>query len=175
MPASNVRASSVSPSNVTIGWTDSSNNETGFVVHRAVAGVGTLICSVSQNTTTCNDGTPSIQPFTSYHVYSWNGAGATAQGGPLVAALPIVPLASPDLQWISRNDTHFSVESASVAGADEFILYRYQGGWTEVQRIPATSLTFNEPLPAAGTNVYIVAATRGSEIQFAEAAFWVSV
>lgn len=77
LPPSNLMANAVSPSQIDLSWTDTSNNEDGFVIERktGVNGVYAQIATLGPNTTTFSD--TNLIPSTTYfyRVQSFNLGG----------------------------------------------------------------------------------------------------
>src|SRR5262249_38084804 len=81
---SNLRGSADSRSQINVLWTDNANNETGFTLERADAGVGqgapcgtfvTIQPSLPANTTGFNDTGLSANNWYCYRVRAFNGGG----------------------------------------------------------------------------------------------------
>jgi subtilase family serine protease len=73
---SNLTARLVSSRQVSLTWTDNSNNETGFVIQRSMnGGAWTQIAVVGANVTTYTDTTVSKHKTYSYRVYAYNSTG----------------------------------------------------------------------------------------------------
>ncbi len=70
----------LSPTSVRLNWTDNSNSETGFNVHRALGPHGQFVqvAQVGQNTTTYTDTTVLARRLYRYRVQAFNSAGASA-------------------------------------------------------------------------------------------------
>ena len=70
----------LSPTSVRLNWTDNSNNETGFNVHRALGPRGQFVqvAQVGQNATAFTDTTVLARRLYRYRVQAFNSAGASA-------------------------------------------------------------------------------------------------
>jgi subtilisin family serine protease len=68
-------ATAVSSSQINLGWTDNSNNETGFKIERSTGGAFNQIDTASPNATSYNDSGLSTATQYTYRVRAYNGGG----------------------------------------------------------------------------------------------------
>jgi fibronectin type III domain protein/beta-propeller repeat-containing protein len=127
---SNLAATAISSSQINLGWTDNSSNETGFRVERSLAAAGPWTFIGTTALTGYGDsalaaGTPYYYRIQSYNssgnsAYS-NTATATTQGGTGVPAVPGSLTATSasasqiNLVWVdtSGNETGFKIERST--------------------------------------------------------------
>jgi len=126
-----VTATAVTPYQIVITWTDTSNNETGFKVERKVTSYSPLVTPTAGTTSYTDD---SVSPNTTYYykVRAYNGAGNSAFCTEMIAttAPPPTPTApsnlitttvtssSIGLQWqdTSDNELGFKIERKITSG-----------------------------------------------------------
>ena len=96
LPPSNLTATTVSPTQITLTWQDNSNNENGFNIERkvGVSGVWTPIASVAGTTYDDTNGGTGLSPGTTYfyRVQAWNLGGVSPYSNEASATPPpVVP------------------------------------------------------------------------------------
>jgi fibronectin type 3 domain-containing protein len=171
-------ASVLSQTQVKLSWKDTSANETGFLVERAVGnGAFAALATAAANTTTFTDSTAVASTTYYYRVSAVNGTGTSAPTAAVVATtLPPVPNSPTglaaiavsstqvNLTWVDNatNETSYSVERATGAGAFAVIASlaanatTYQdatvlGGTTYSYRIRAANTGGNSAYTATAT------------------------
>lgn len=122
---------------VTVQWTDTSSDETGFIVERSVDGAAyTQVDSVGQNITTSVDKAPAANAQNCYRVKAYNTAGDSGYSN--VSCVSTVVLVAPSapinasatkivfgtstfvqINWVDTadNETGFMVERSADGGA----------------------------------------------------------
>jgi len=165
-------ASAVSPSQIYLSWTDTSNSETGFEIDRATSAAGpwSQIATISANVTLFADNGLNASSTYYYRVRAANAAGdsphsntasattVTAQTTPAAPSSLVASAVSAsqiNLSWTdnSPNETGFEVDRAASAS----------GPWTKIATTTAGVTSFaNSGLNAATTYHYRVRATNSA-------------
>ena len=131
---SGLAASTVEHNRVVIGWSDNSNNETGFRIERALGnGAFSSLGTVGAGIATFTDST--AQPLTTYRyrVFAFNAQGdSTSSSNTITITTPAAPIAAPtnlaasaplatqvNLTWMDNasNETGFVVERRLAASS----------------------------------------------------------
>ncbi len=160
-------ATTVSTSQVTLTWKDNSDDETAFAVYRESSnGTWARIAVVPPNTTTYTDTDVVPGMFYTYRVQAINGAGASAWSSEItVTTLSLLPapanlsarIPAPGQVQLSWTD--------NSRDEDAFAIWRKGGGrdWARIGLVPPNSTAFVDRNAAPGTTyTYRVRATRGS-------------
>ena len=135
---SGLAATAIGPHQINLGWTDTSNNESGFRIQRATGGGAfATIATLGANVTAYSDTTLNTVTTYSYRVFAYNIIGnspfsntATATTpalpGPPTAPTSLTATLSPlsssaptvTLKWQdnANNETSFSIQRATNAG-----------------------------------------------------------
>ncbi|WP_221407730.1 fibronectin type III domain-containing protein [Thermoflexibacter ruber] len=160
----NLTATANSNTQITLNWTDNSNNETGFRIERSTtAGSGfTELTNVEANVTTFTN--TNLQAGTTYfyRVRAYNAAGNSAYSNEASATTsqptPTTPTAPSSLtatansttqitlNWTDNatNETGFRIERSTTAGS----------GFTEIAQVGADLTTFTNTNLQAGTTYF---------------------
>jgi len=165
-PAS-LTATAINSSRVDLGWVDTSNNETGFIIERAVgAGAFSTLTTVAANTVTYSDTTVVEVTTYTYRVTATNAGGNSAPSNTAQATTPafVSPPSAPtgltamasstgqvDLAWTdtSANETGFIIERAVGGGA-----------FSQLTTVGVNTVTYSDTKVAAATTyTYRVTAT----------------
>lgn len=174
---SNLSASVVSPSQINLLWTDTSNNENGFAIERKIGSLGVYgqISTVNANVTTYSDlgRSPGITYY--YRVKAFNGDGpsafsneasATTPGGSSVPAPPsglgatMVSSSRVDLSWTDNSDNEFAFEiQRRIVNASGLPVV----GFKAIRTLLANTTAYSDISPHIQnyTYVYRVAARNG--------------
>mgnify|MGYP001611668976 CR=1 FL=1 len=89
---SGLTATAVSSFQITLSWTDNSNNEDGFKIERGITNTSfTQITSVGANITSCSDTSLSGNTTYYYQVRAYNSAGNSAYSNEVSATTPVTP------------------------------------------------------------------------------------
>ncbi len=132
---SNLSATNVTQTSLTLNWQDNSNNELGFTVEMASdIGFTNILQTVTTSANAVSQGFSGLIPSTTYYfrVNAFNGVGTSAWSAPLVAAtspatIPLPPTnlttsnvtqTSITLNWVdnSNNESGFTVQIATNNG-----------------------------------------------------------
>jgi hypothetical protein len=154
----NLEATAVTTSSVTLGWTDNSSNENGFCVERLIGSTWTQIGSTpdSNITTFSHTGLDSGTAY-SYRVLAFNGSGNSAATSTVTATTVSVnqPPAAPsglsatpasgkniDLAWTdnSSNENGFAIERRKSGGT-----------WSQVGSTDSGATTYRDGGRKSGT------------------------
>ena len=131
---------------ITLRWTDNSNNETGFNIERLNGSTWVPLTSVAADTTVFSDANLSPNTAYSYRVYAVNASGAsgytntsTATTPPTV--LPNVPAAPSALSAVQISNTKMSLVWTDNSNNETgFHVERWNGAtWVPVTTLPAAS------------------------------------
>jgi hypothetical protein len=150
-------ATAPSTSSVQLTWTDTSNNETAFIIERAVgAGSFSELATLGANAVSYTDNTVSASTQYSYRIRAANSGGFSAYSNVATATTPAPPSSTPNPPTgLSANaPSSSSVQlSWTDASTDEtsFRVERGIGGnYTEIASLPAgtTSYTDNGVAPS---------------------------
>ncbi len=166
-PPASVSTGAVTGTSVTITWTDTASNESGYLVYRVVGGTQTLVnCPTSTpNLATCLDNGVTPNTYIQYYVYSWNSAGVGFAGTPIVVHTP-QPLAAPVLTSAFGSSESSITVNWLDNSADEtgFTVFEYAAGtYTPVASVgPNVTTATITGLATESFHVYTVAAVRGS-------------
>jgi hypothetical protein len=135
-PPTDLTATTTSPNQITLGWTDNANNETGFVVERCAGvecGDFAAIATPGANATGfVNSGLAADQSY-SYRVLAFNSAGPSLPSNVASAntSLPAAPTGLSaatitggriDLEWSDNasNENGYSIERCAGPGCSDF-------------------------------------------------------
>jgi hypothetical protein len=165
---SNLAATAVISTSVTLGWMDGSSNENGFSIERNIAGSWTQIGWVPDNVTTFSNS--GLDPGTSYsyRVLAFNGAGNSATTNQVtVTTPPILQIPSAPSNLRMTAVTTASVTLAWTDGSSNengFSIERNIGGsWTQIGWVPDNVTAFsNSGLSPNTTYSYRVLAFNGA-------------
>ncbi|CAN5398554.1 hypothetical protein BH09SUM1_BH09SUM1_13390 [soil metagenome] len=166
---SGLNATTISQTQINLGWTDNSSNETGFIIGRSTSSGGpyTDIFTTSANATTYNNTTGLSANTTYYYFVRATNTGGDSSNSSQASAttLPNVPTAPSGLNattisqtqinlgWTdnSSNETGFIIGRATVSG----------GPYTDIFTTAANATTYNNTtgLSANTTYYYVVRAT----------------
>lgn len=128
---SGLTAAALSPTQVSLAWTDTSSNETGFVVERSTGSGWSTVATPGANAQGATDATAMPGTAYTYRVTARNDAGSSAAVTASVAT-PQAPPSAPtglsatapsgtqvSLAWTdtSSNETGFRIERATGGGA----------------------------------------------------------
>jgi titin len=176
-------AINVTGTTATILWNDNATNESGYQVYRVLGSTQTLVpgCSTSTpNLTSCTDTGLTPGTYYQYHVYAWNTSGIGDPGTSLVVHTT-KPLGAPvitDAYGSSKSSItlHWLDNATDETG---YNVYEYVGGanpYNLVSTLPPNTTTVTVGGLTPGTlHTYIVAAVRGSELNYALFGMWANV
>jgi hypothetical protein len=160
--------STVNGTTINLGWTDNSNNETGFTIERAVgSGSFSTLASVGANTVSYSDATATAGVEYSYRVKATGGTSGSGFSNTTKATVPVVvPVADPNgltaavsgnsinLGWSDNatNETGFNIERAVGSGS-----------FSTLASVGANVTTYSDASATAGVEYsYRVKATGGT-------------
>jgi glucose/arabinose dehydrogenase len=163
-----VGADVVGTSSLRIRWTDTSSNETGYLLYRVAGATAALVpgCpSSTPNVTSCVDtGLTPGTPYT-YYVYAWNSNGTTTPGTYLLTRTVSVTPAAPEiLSAIPTGPNSVSLRWADRATNETgYQIKRYDAGvFTPLPAaLPANSTTgsyTNLSMSTSSVQVFVVSA-----------------
>jgi hypothetical protein len=171
---SNLVATSVTSSKVTLSWTDNSSNETGFVVQRSSNGgkTWTTLTTTAANVTSYSDTTVGKRKTYEYRVYATNSygnsaysntvtvttpsanvavgtaAGTGVAGGKAAAPSGAAPAAPADVVATSVSPAQVTLSwSAGAGNATGFVVQRSADGgktWTTLATVGAQATSFTD-------------------------------
>lgn len=120
-PASNLAASSASPSQINLSWKDASNNETGFRVDRRTGTSGTWsqLATVGANATSYSSTGLSAGTAYYYRVVAFNNSGSAMPSNEASATTAVPNAASPGATF-AASDTSASGNWRGPFGRDGF-------------------------------------------------------
>ncbi len=149
-----LKATSVSPSQVNLAWTNKAGSGTSFKVYRkAGAAAWTLIKTTALNATTYNDtgaaGNTSTTP-TSYYIKACQGSVCSAQTK--TAAVPYKPTTLKAVKGTGKINLTWADKSTNETG---FQIYRKvgAGAWTFVKTTLAGAVSYSDTAVTSG-NTY---------------------
>ncbi len=146
---------SVSASGVTLGWTDTASNETGYVVEREVSGgsYAQLGGTLSANTTTYTDASAATDTTYCYRVKAVNSAGSSGYSNE--ACTLTVPAAPSGLAASSVSTTSVTLSwTDNSTTATGYVVERQTGTGSFAQvgpTLPGNSTSFTDTTVAANT------------------------
>jgi hypothetical protein len=160
---SGLTATTISSSQINLGWTDNSGNESNFIVGRSTTSGGpyTDIVTLGANVTSYNNTGLSANTTYYYVVRASNAAGSSANSAQASATtLPAAPAAPSgltataisssqiNLAWTdnSSNESNFVVARSTTSG----------GPYTDIVTLGANVTSYNNTGLAAGTTYYYV-------------------
>jgi autotransporter-associated beta strand protein len=161
-------AATAGPNAISLSWTDTSNNETGFLIERSLSSSGgfSVIASVAANVTNFTDTALTANTVFFYRVAAANGIGSSpysniAEGTTVLPPLPSAPTglsatvfsgSQIDLSWTdtSTNESGFKLMRKTGAG----------GTYTTIATVaPNTTIFFDSGLNSGTTYFYRLVAT----------------
>ena len=165
---SNLTATAVSASSISLAWTDNSTNENGFKIERSTAlgGNYTQIGSTGASVAAYTDTALSASSTYYYRVRSYNAGGnsgysniastatypAPAINAPSSLTATAVSSSTINLAWTdnSNNETGFQIWRSTVSGTS----------YSQIGTVSANVVTYTDPsLSASSTYYYVVRAT----------------
>jgi hypothetical protein len=132
---SNLVATAMSPSAISLSWTDNSNNETEFHIESLNGGFWSLVNWTSENVTTVAN--TALQPLTEYsfRVMAYNANGESTYSN--VASATTLGTDCPDNVTAAAVANQVNISwTAPPAGCDGYEVWRY----TVINGIPATGV-----------------------------------
>ena len=158
---SGLAASAVSASQISLSWTDTSMNETGFTVERAMSSTGPWnpLGTTGASVVSYSDSGLAAATTCYYRVRATNAAGSSAYSNAASATTPAAPPAAPsgltvtaisssqiNVSWTDNasNETGFKVERATASG----------GPWSQIGTTGTNIASFADTTVAASTTYY---------------------
>jgi hypothetical protein len=158
---SGLAASAVSASQISLSWTDTSMNETGFTVERAMSSTGPWnpLGTTGASVVSYSDSGVAAATTCYYRVRATNAAGSSAYSNAASATTPAAPPAAPsgltataisssqiNVSWTDNasNETGFKVERATASG----------GPWSQIGTAGTNIASFADTTVAASTTYY---------------------
>ncbi|MBI5778803.1 MAG: fibronectin type III domain-containing protein [Planctomycetes bacterium] len=142
---SGLTATAISPTAITITWTDTSNNESGFKIERFISGSYQEIATTTANTAVYTNNGLSGNTLYYYKVRAYNVTGNSDYSNVASAQTPIAPPTAPSglittsvtasvisLQWNdnSSNEDNFKLERSDDNGATYTVTYTISANTT---------------------------------------------
>jgi hypothetical protein len=171
-------SASTTASSATVTWSDTANDELGYLVYRVVGSTQTLVpgCSIATpNLMSCTDSGLTPGEYYQYYVYAWNASGIGNAGTSIVVHTPRPLLAPTITDATGTTPTSVTLHWVDNA-ADEtgYTVYEYVGGsYTPVATTgPDITEAVITGLSPATIHVYVVAANRGTELRYSTYGIW---
>lgn len=161
----NLVATAISETQITLNWTDNSTSETGFKIERSTGGGGySEIAIVGANVNAYVDSSRVPNTTYTYQVRAYNSAGNSAYSNPSSATTSLpgpsnlvattVSASQINLSWADNSATESGFKIERSAGG---------GGYSEIATVGANVTTYANPSLAPGTTyTYRVRAYNGA-------------
>ncbi len=159
VPAS-ITFANVSTSGVTVNWTDTANNETGYRVYRSTDGVNfTKVADLAANSTSFADSGLSSSTTYYYKVSDWNSAGETtsAASSTTTQTVVVAPAAPTSVTASGVTTTGLTLNWTDAASNESgYGVYRSTDGvnFTKVADLAANSTSFVDSGLSNNTTYY---------------------
>jgi regulation of enolase protein 1 (concanavalin A-like superfamily) len=116
----NLAAPPPTDTSVALSWTDTSDNETGFIVERKLPdGAWATLATLPANITTLTDTTVVGGKSYVYRVRAFNSGGESSNSNEAAVTIPVQPVYLSDLPWTSATSGYGPVERDMANGGSD--------------------------------------------------------